>query len=110
MVRVGDEKTGKSGYIDRTGKYFVNPDFDEAYAFANDGVRSRLFSDTRMTWRFSATKSSIDGRLSRKAVPRRRLALLSDHVRNRTVLKLGLWHVSPIHAIAIQIDRMLRKS
>jgi hypothetical protein len=38
VVRLGDEKTGKWGYIDHTGKYFVNPQFDDAYAFTDDGL------------------------------------------------------------------------
>jgi len=38
MVRVGNEKTGKWGYIDHTGKYLVAPRFDEAHAFGKDGL------------------------------------------------------------------------
>jgi len=38
MVRVGDGKTGKWGYIDRAGKYLAAPQFDEAHAFTKDGL------------------------------------------------------------------------
>jgi hypothetical protein len=37
-VRIGDEKTGKWGYIDHTGKFLANPQFDEAHAFTDDGL------------------------------------------------------------------------
>jgi hypothetical protein len=45
IVRVGDEKTGKWGYIDRTGKYLVKPQFDEARAFGKDGLARVRIAD-----------------------------------------------------------------
>ena len=33
-VRIGDENTGKWGYIDKQGKMVVNPQFDSAEPFA----------------------------------------------------------------------------
>jgi len=32
-VKIGDDKTGKWGYIDKQGKMVINPQFDDAWAF-----------------------------------------------------------------------------
>ena len=34
VVRIGDLKTGKDGFIDKTGKYVINPQFDIAFDFS----------------------------------------------------------------------------
>ena len=33
-VRIGDENTGKWGYIDKQGKMVINAQFDDAWSFA----------------------------------------------------------------------------
>ena len=33
-VRIGDVKTGKWGYINKEGKYVINPQFDAAGSFS----------------------------------------------------------------------------
>ena len=37
LVRVGDFKSGKFGYVDKTGKIVVKPQFESAYHFS-DGL------------------------------------------------------------------------
>ena len=37
-VRIGDSTTGKYGYIDKTGKYAINPQFDVAGEVFVDGL------------------------------------------------------------------------
>ena len=36
-VRIGDASTGKWGFIDKTGHYVINPQFDFAQSFS-DGL------------------------------------------------------------------------
>jgi len=47
-VRIGDEETGKWGYIDKTGKFAVNPQFDWALGFS-DGLAAVRIGDVATT-------------------------------------------------------------
>jgi len=38
-VRIGDEKTGKWGYIDKTGNLVIGPEFDTANPFSGGMAR-----------------------------------------------------------------------
>jgi hypothetical protein len=49
-VRIGDDKTGKWGFIDETGKYVVNPQFDFAYSFAEGLARVRTGDSVSGKW------------------------------------------------------------
>ena len=42
LVRIGDNKTGKFGFIDKSGKMVVNPQFDEVVLFREGLARVRI--------------------------------------------------------------------
>ena len=44
-VRIGDNKTGKVGYIDKQGKFAVNPQFDSTQAFSEGLAAVRIGHD-----------------------------------------------------------------
>jgi hypothetical protein len=44
-VRIGDEKTGKYGYIDKTGKIVINPQFDWTNHFSEGLASVRVGDD-----------------------------------------------------------------
>ena len=41
-VRIGDENTGKWGYIDKQGKMVINAQFDDAWSFAEGLAVTRM--------------------------------------------------------------------
>ena len=45
-IRIGDEKTGKYGFIDKEGKIVINPQFDYASAFS-EGLASIRIGDEK---------------------------------------------------------------
>src|ERR1039457_842039 len=46
-VRIGDDKTGKWGFIDGTEKFVINPQFDFAFSFAEGLARVRGGAEPR---------------------------------------------------------------
>lgn len=51
-VRIGDEKTGKWGFIDKQGKMVINPIFDEVSAFDEGLAAVRIGDDKSGKWGF----------------------------------------------------------
>ena len=49
-VRIGDEKTGKWGFIERTGKVVVTPQFDFASKFSEGLAAVRIGDDKTGRW------------------------------------------------------------
>ena len=45
-VRIGDEASGKYGYIDKTGKVVISPQFDNAHWF-QEGLAKVAIGGTR---------------------------------------------------------------
>jgi hypothetical protein len=45
-VQIGDRGTGKMGFIDKTGSFVINPQFDYAFSFS-DGLASVEDGTTR---------------------------------------------------------------
>jgi len=51
-VRIGDDTTGKHGFIDKTGTFVINPQFDDARPFSEGLARVRIGDDTTGKWGF----------------------------------------------------------
>jgi hypothetical protein len=49
-VRIGDEKTGRWGYVDKTGKMVVGPQFDFAGGFFEGLALVRIGDDKTGKW------------------------------------------------------------
>jgi hypothetical protein len=49
-IRVGDDKTGKWGYIDKAGKYVINPQFDAVEPFFGEFAAIRVGDDKTGKW------------------------------------------------------------
>src|SRR5712692_7147714 len=44
-VRIGDEENGKWGYIDKTGKMIISPQFDQAWGFQEGLAAVKIHSE-----------------------------------------------------------------
>ena len=51
-VRIGDENTGKWGYIDKQGKMVINPQFDGATSFREGLAAVRIGDERTGKWGF----------------------------------------------------------
>jgi hypothetical protein len=45
-VQVGDYETGKRGFVDKRGKFVINPQFDYAFAFS-EGLAAVRVGDAK---------------------------------------------------------------
>ena len=53
-VRIGDDTTGKWGFIDKTGHIVLNPQFDSAQPFSEGLAQVRIGDDETGKWGFIA--------------------------------------------------------
>ena len=51
-VRIGDDKTGKWGFIDKTGKLVISPQFDSVHNFSEELTPVRIGDDETGKWGF----------------------------------------------------------
>ena len=51
-VRIGDDMTGKWGYIDKQGRMVINPQFDRASGFTEGLAAVRIGDDKTGKWGF----------------------------------------------------------
>lgn len=49
-VQIGDSETGKHGFIDKRGKFVINPQFDYAFAFSEGLAVIRVGDDKTGKW------------------------------------------------------------
>src|SRR5665647_3061788 len=49
-IRIGDDKTGKYGYIDKQGKMVISPQFDYTSEFAEGLVAVRIGANDNGKW------------------------------------------------------------
>jgi hypothetical protein len=56
VVQIGDDRTGKWGYIDKQGKMIINPQFDFAIGFADGLAAVRIGDDKTGKWGFIARR------------------------------------------------------
>jgi len=50
VVRIGNEKAGKYGYIDKQGKMVINPQFDYTSEYAEGLVAVRIGANDNGKW------------------------------------------------------------
>ena len=50
VVRIGNEKAGKYGYIDKQGKMVINPQFDYTSEYAEGLVGVRMGANDNGKW------------------------------------------------------------